>query len=54
MASLRWLTSDAIVGGTASPHREVHHATPKPESKNPTWLAYFRFDAHFGLTSDIA
>ncbi|MEH2548820.1 hypothetical protein V1283_005465 [Bradyrhizobium sp. AZCC 2262] len=42
---------------TASPHREVHHAAPEPggyESINPKWLANFRFDAHSGLTSDIA
>jgi hypothetical protein len=30
MASLRWLTSGAIMEATASPHREVHHAAPEP------------------------
>jgi hypothetical protein len=41
---------------TASPLREVHHA-PEPggnELINPKWLMDFRFDAHSGLTSDIA
>jgi hypothetical protein len=42
---------------TASPHREEHHAAPEPggyEPINPEWLADFRFDAHSGLTLDIA
>jgi hypothetical protein len=35
----------------------VHHAAPEPgghEPINPQWLADFRFDAHSGLTTDIA
>ena len=57
MASLRWLTSEAIMDATASSRREAHHAAPEPvgrEPINPKWLADFRFDTHFGLTSDIA
>jgi hypothetical protein len=57
MTVLRWLTSDAIMDVTASPHREVHHAAPgagSDESINPRRLADFRFDAHSGLMSDIA
>ena len=42
---------------TAAPHREAHHAAPEPDDYdpiNPEWLADVRFDAHSGLTSDIA
>jgi hypothetical protein len=36
MASLRWLTSDAIMDAIAAPQREVHHAAPEPGNPGVT------------------